>query len=121
MIIGPRGCGAFEFYDEAKKVPEYDKLKFENAVRDLTIYGPREQGRYELTPHAKKVLWIIVGPPPEHPEYASWWRGRMVSVRLMREENKEPEFAYEPPMPIPDEKPVEEPPKKPRARKKKVG
>ena len=55
-IIGHNGCGGFAFYDAAKLLPFYDKLRFENAVRDLTVYAKREQGQYELHAQAKKVL-----------------------------------------------------------------
>lgn len=121
QIIGHKGCTPFEFYDAAKLLPDYNKLKYENAVRDLTVYSLREASppRYELMPHARKVLWIILGPPPDHPEYVEWWKGRMISVRQMRAEGKEPEFATEPPVPLPDE-PTEQPAKKKRTRKKKA-
>lgn len=36
-IIGHRGCSGFAFYDAAKLLPFYDKLRFENAVRDLCV------------------------------------------------------------------------------------
>ena len=121
-IIGHRAVSGFAFYDEAKKLPFYDKLRFENAVRELTVYEPRERGEYVLHAQAKKVLWIIIGPPPDHPEYVKWWTGRMVSVRLARSEGTEPEFATEPPVPLPDEKPAEPTPApKKRARRKKAG
>lgn len=121
-LIGHLGCGGFAFYDAAKLLPFYDKLRFENAVRDLTVYTKREQGRYELHAQARNVLWVIIGPPPEHPEYVKWWTGRMISVRLARSEGTEPEFAVEPPVPLPDEKPAEPASKKPaRPRRKKAG
>jgi hypothetical protein len=118
---GHLGCGGFAFYDAAKLLPFYDKLRFENAVRDLTVYTKREQGQYELTEHAKKVLWIIIGPLPGHPEYVKWWTGRLVSVRKMREEGMEPKFAIEPPVPLEpaSEEPQAEPKK--RTRRKRVG
>jgi hypothetical protein len=121
-IIGHLGCSGFAFYDAAKLLPFYDKLRFEKAVRDLTVYEKRERGEYELHAHAKKVLWIIIGPPPDHPEYVKWWTGRLVSVRAMRAEGTEPEFAAEPPVPLSDEKPAEPQTKKPaKARKRKTG
>lgn len=63
-IIGHRGCTPFEFYDAAKLLPDYKQHRYENAARDLTVYAAREASppRYELTPHAKQVLWIIIGP-----------------------------------------------------------
>jgi hypothetical protein len=118
-IIGYAGCGGFAFYDAAKLLPNYDKLRYENAVRDLTVYAPRERGDYELTAHAKKVLRVILGPAPDDPEYVTWWRGRMISVRMMRDEGTEPEFAAEPPVPLPEEPAAEPPqPKKKPARKR---
>lgn len=121
-IIGHRTVNAFAFYDEAKKLPFYDKLRFENAVRELTVWEPRERGEYVLHAQAKRVLRIIIGPAPDDPEYVAWWRGRLVSVRLARSEGTEPEFAVEPPVPLPEEKPAEPPPApKKRARRKKAG
>jgi hypothetical protein len=123
-IIGHLGCSGFEFYDAAKLLPNYDKLKYENAVRDLTVYAKREQGQYELHANAKKILRIIIGPAPDDPEYAAWWRCRLISVRQMREQGQLVEWAEEPPVPLPEQKPVEEPSKKPtrkqRTRKKSV-
>lgn len=120
-IIGHLGCGGFAFYDAAKLLPFYDKLRFENAVRDLTVYAKREQGQYELHAQARKVLWIIIGPPPDHPEYVKWWTGRLVSVRKMREEGTEPEFAAEPPVPLEPAKEEPQPEPKKRTRRKKAG
>jgi hypothetical protein len=36
-IIGHLGCSAFAFYDAAKLLPDYDKYRYENAARDLTV------------------------------------------------------------------------------------
>jgi len=102
-IIGHLGCSGFEFYDAAKLLPNYDKLKYENAVRDLTVYAKREQGQYELHANAKKILRIIIGPAPDDPEYAAWWRGRLISVRQMREQGQPVEWAEEPPIPLPEQ------------------
>lgn len=118
QIIGHNGCGAFAFFDAAKLLPFYDKFWFENAVRDLTVHQKQEQGQYELTDHAKKVLRIIIGPPPGHPEYVQWWLGRLAAIRHMRAEGKEPEFAIAPPLPLPGESPVP-PPEKAKRRTKK--
>ncbi|MCI0457786.1 MAG: hypothetical protein L0Z62_12530 [Gemmataceae bacterium] len=117
-IIGHRGCSPFEFFDAAKQLPFYNQYLFENAVRDLTVYAAREGSppRYELHANARKLLWIILGPPPDHPEYVRWWTGRLISVRLMRQEGTEPEFAVEPPVPLPEQKPGA--PKKQRRKKK---
>src|SRR5262245_23625623 len=71
-IVGHPGCGAFTFWDAAKLVPGYDKLRFENALRDLTVWARREQGQYELHASAKKVLRIIIGPEPGAADYTSW-------------------------------------------------
>lgn len=117
-IIGHTGCSGFAFYDRAKLLPFYDKLRFENAVRDLCVYEKRERGEYELTATSRKILRVILGPAPSDPEYVSWWRGRMVSVRMTRAEGTEPEFAAEPPVPLPDDKPKEEPKKRSSRRKK---
>jgi hypothetical protein len=110
-LVGHLGCGGFSFWDRAKLLPIYDKMRFENCLRDLTVYEKRERGEYELTAHAKKQLWIIIGPPPDHPEYVKWWRGRMISVRQMRDEGTDPEFAAGPPVPLPDDP---EPPAEPK-------
>lgn len=111
-IIGHLGIGGFAFYDAAKLLPCYDKLRFENAVRDLCVYSKREQGQYELTPQAKKVLRIIIGPAPDDPEYRRWWELRMISVRQMKEQGQPVEWAESPPVPIPgltEEQPKKEP------------
>ncbi len=118
-IIGHLGCSGFAFYDEAKKLACYDKYHFENAVRDLCVYSKREQGQYELTQAAKKVLRVIIGPSPDAPDYKSWWESRLVSVRKMKEEGQPVEWAEEPPVPLGPEEPAPGKPKarKPRARK----
>lgn len=122
-IIGHLGCSPFEFFDAAKKLPDYDQYLYENAVRDLTVYAKREASppRYELTVQAQKVLRVILGPPPDHLEYVKWWHGRLVSVQADRERGLPVEWATEPPVPLPGEK-EEEPsvePKPKRSRKKK--
>ena len=123
--IGHLGVNGFGFYDAAKKLPGYDKLKYENAVRDLTTYAKREQGQYELTAQARKVLRPVIGPAPDAADYESWWRGRLVSVRMMRDEGVKVEWATEPPVPLagektarPAKKPARKEPKKKPARKK---
>lgn len=120
-IIGHLGCTPFEFYDAAKALPDYDQYRYENAVRELTVYSAREGSppRYELTATARKVLRIILGPAPDDPEYAAWWRGRLISVRQVREQGQLVEWAEEPPVSLPEEKPAEEPSKKP-ARKQRT-
>ncbi len=120
-IIGHLGCGAFAFFDAAKLLPDYDKLRYENAVRDLTVWAKREQGQYELHASAKKILRIIIGPAPDDPEYVKWWRGRLVSVEQMKRDGHKVEWAEAPPVPLPDDgAKAEEPrPKKPAARKPK--
>src|SRR5438093_912971 len=90
-----RRCGL-----RAQTTPSAEHLWCENAVRERPVCAKRERGEYELTQHARKVLWIIIGPPPDHPEYVKWWTGRLVSVRKAREEGTEPEFAVEPPVPL---------------------
>jgi hypothetical protein len=119
-IIGHLGCGAFAFYDAAKLLPEYDKYSYENAVRDLCVYAKREQGQFELHATARKVLKVVLGPPPDSPEYAKWWEARLVSVRQMNEHGQPVEWAKEPPVPLAPQ----EAPKKPQTKKtaaKKVG
>src|SRR5258708_836874 len=91
-IIGHLGCGAFEFWDQAKLRPGYDKYRYENALRDLTVYSKREQGQYELTPTAKKVLRPTIGPAPDDPDYRRWWEARLVSVRQMKEQGQPVEW-----------------------------
>jgi hypothetical protein len=120
-IIGHLGCSASAFFDAAKLLPDYDKYRYENAVRDLTAYAKREQGRYELHASAKKILRVILGPAPEDPEYATWWRGRLISVEQMKRDGQPVEWAEAPPVPLPEEASKAEEPtvKKPRARRKK--
>jgi hypothetical protein len=112
-IIGHLGCGAFAFFDAAKLLPDYDKYRYENAVRDLTVYTKREQGQYELHAAAKKILRIIIGPAPDDPEYVKWWRGRLISVEQMKREGQPVEWAETPPVPLEPLEPEvkEEPPK----------
>jgi hypothetical protein len=120
-LIGHLGCSAFAFFDAAKLLPDYDKFRYENAVRDLTVYAKREQGQYELHASAKKILRIVLGPAPDDPEYAPWWRGRLISVEQMKRDGQPVEWAETPPVPLPDETLKAEEPKmkKPRARRKK--
>jgi hypothetical protein len=118
-IIGHLGVGAVEFFDRAKKLPGYDKLRYENAVRDLTVYQKREQGTYELHATAKKVLRVILGPAPDDPEYSAWWRLRLISVKQTRDEGQEVLWAAEPPVPLGRTKGPKKAPKK--LRKKKAG
>ena len=96
-IIGHLGCSAFAFYDAAKLLPGYDKYRYECAVRDLTDYAKRERGEYELHAAARKVLRVIIGPPPGDPEYRRWWESRLVSVRQMKERGETVEWAEAPP------------------------
>jgi hypothetical protein len=123
-IIGHLGCSAVEFFDRAKKLPGYDKLWYENAARDLTVYEKREKGQYELHAAAKRVLRVLLGPAPDDPEYATWWRLRLVSVEQMKRDGLPVLWAEAPPVPLPDEKPkapaTKAAPKK-SPRKKKAG
>jgi hypothetical protein len=82
QIIGHLGCTPTEFFEAAKKLPDSSQYRYENAVRDLTVYQAREASppRYELTAQARKVLRIILGPAPADPEYRRWWEQRLVSV-----------------------------------------
>src|SRR4051794_21597451 len=114
-IIGHLGCSAFAFFDAAKLLPDYDKYHYENAVRDLTVYAKREQGQYELHASAKKILRVILGPAPDDPEYAKWWRGRLISVEQMKRDGQPVEWAESPPVPLePQEAPEAEKPAKPK-------
>lgn len=74
-IIHYAGCSPSEFFDAAKKIPGYDKYRFENAVNDLTSWKARQPPtlRYEFTPQARKVVKALLGPPPESPEYEAYW------------------------------------------------
>jgi hypothetical protein len=103
-IIGHLGCSPSAFFDAAKKLPNYDKWKFECAVRDLTVFSKRDSPdpRYELTAQARKVLRPVIGPHPDADDYVSWWRGRLVS---------EPDAV--PPVPLPELKRTDVPPKRP--------
>src|SRR4051812_4963937 len=121
-LVGHLGSGGFAFWDAAKLLPGYDKLRYDNALRDLTIYEKRERGEYELHASAKKILRVILGPAPDDPEYVSWWRGRLISVEQMRRDGEAGEWGGAPPLPPPagkpaPEKPAEEPVKKKPARK----
>ncbi len=109
-IIGHLGCSPFEFWDAAKAAPGYKEPAFRRAMEDLTAYVKREASppRYELHSAARKVARIILGPAPDDPEYADWWRRRLVSVRLMREQGQPVEWAEEPPVPLPDDEPFKE-------------
>jgi hypothetical protein len=111
-IIGHLGCGAFAFFDAAKLLPDYDKYRYENAVRDLTVWAKHEQGQYELHAAAKKILRIIIGPAPDDPEYAKWWRGRLISVEQMKRDGQPVEWAETPPVPLEPEAKEEPPPTK---------
>ncbi len=115
-IIGHKSVNAFAFFDEAKRLKCYDKHWFENAVRELCVWTKREQGVYELTLKAKKVLRVIIGPAPDDPGYEKWWQSRLVSVKDMKERGLPVEWAEEPPVPL--EPLVEEkPPETPKAKK----
>jgi hypothetical protein len=64
---------------------------------------------------AKKILRVILGPAPEDPEYATWWRGRLISVGQMKRDGQPVEWAEAPPVPLePQEAPEAEKPAKPR-------
>jgi hypothetical protein len=117
LIIGHAGCSAFQFFDAAKLQPSSDKLKYERAVRDLCVSEKRERGEYELHAQAKKTLRIIIGPEPSDPCYAEWWRNRLISVRLEREQGRAVLWGHTPPVPLEPEKPAEVKPKRKRAKK----
>jgi len=122
-IIGHLGCSPFDFFDAAKKLPDYNQHRYECAVCDLTLYGPREASppRYELTVTARELLRVILGPTPDDPEYRRWWELRLISVKLAREKGTPILWAEEPPVPLEPskEEPLAEPKK--RIRKKKTG
>lgn len=115
-IVGLLGCGISEFWDRAKKIPNYDKYRVENAVNALTDFKLRQPPilKLELTPHARKVCRVFLGPEPKSPEYAAWWSARLVSVALHRERGWPVTHAEAPPVPL---EPATKPPAKPRARK----
>lgn len=117
LIINHGGMRPTSFYDAARKKPGYTKHRYEMAVRDLTEWSRRESPdpMYVLTAHARKVLRIIIGPAPDDPEYASWWRARLVSVKADRERGVPVEWAFEPPVPLTGE---DEPVKAARPKRK---
>jgi hypothetical protein len=117
-VIGHLGCSAFAFFDAAKLLPDYDKLRYENAVRDLAVWEKRERGEYELHKTAKKVLRTILGPAPDDPEYRRWWELRLISVRQMREAGQEVEWAEALPALLEPQDAPEAPEKKPARPKK---
>src|SRR5690349_18441212 len=84
-IIGYGECNPMAFYDEAKKLKGYKQPRYEQAVRDLTVFTYREgpNCRYVLTQAAKKIARLVIGPPPDDPGYADWWRRRLISVAEM--------------------------------------
>jgi len=102
QIVGHLGCDVGHFWDRAAKLPNFEKWRFESAVHELTRFDLRQPPtlRMELYPHAKKVLRLILGPAPDDPDYAAWWRARLISVRQMREEGIEPQWAAAPPVPL---------------------
>jgi hypothetical protein len=112
-LIGYAGTTPTEFYDKAKKLPNYDKYRFENAVRDLTVYKLREPPtlRYELTPNARKICRVLLGCPPDDPDYKKWW-----TLRLISNPDAVPPVPLEPPQ---EQKKVQVP--RTRARKAKAG
>ena len=119
-IIGYLGRNAMAFYDEAKKMPDYDKYKYETAVRDLCVYTKREQGQYELTSVAKKVLKVVLGPAPDAPDYRRYWESRFISLKDMKERGLTPMAAEVPPVPLdPPEIPEKKAKKAPAAKKVK--
>lgn len=118
-LVGHLGKSAFAFWDAAKLEPGYDKLRYENVLRDLTVWAKREQGQYELHLSAKKILRIIIGPAPDAEDYASWWKARMVSVCKMREEGQPVEWAEAPPVPLPEDAATEKPAPRPRRKRAK--
>ena len=105
-IIGYAGCSGFEFYDAAKLLPNYDQRKFERAMEDLTSWKARQPPtlRYEFTAEARKVVKVLLGPPPESPEFSEYW-----SREVFQPGMTEPH--------VPGKK-LEEPKKKSRSRKK---
>ena len=111
-IIGHLGCSATAFFEAAKLLPGYEKFRFENAVRDLCVYAKREKGEYELHAAARKVLRVVLGPPPDDANYDSWWRARLISVQEMKEQGQSVEWAEVPPVPL---EPLEEKPKAKRS------
>lgn len=117
LIIGHLGTTPIAFYDAAKLLPDWNKLLYENAARDLTLFHFREPPhlKYVLTDYAKKALRIVIGPSPDDPCYRAWWVSRLISVRLEREAGRAVTFATVPPVPL--DPPLEEVPPKKRRKK----
>ena len=74
-IIGYAGCSPTAYYDAAKLLPNYEQRKYEAALCDLTSYHKRSGSdpRYEFTAETRKAVRALLGPPPESPEYESYW------------------------------------------------
>lgn len=113
VIIGYAGCSPTEFFDAAKKMPDYDVTKYRRAMENLTVFIKREPPtlRCDLHDEARRAARILLGPAPAAPDYCSWWRSRLISVRQMKEAGQPVEWAESPPVPLPEDKPAEEPPK----------
>jgi hypothetical protein len=110
-LIGYQGTTPMAFYDAAKKLKNWSQYKFESAVRDLTDFKKREPPilRLELTPKARKLARVILGCPPEDPEFELWW-----TARLLSKPDAVPPVSLDPP-----QKPKKAP--RTRARKAKAG
>lgn len=110
--------------EASPRSPRYRSGRISHTAT-LRLLGPIEE-RSIRRANAKKILRIIIGPAPDDPEYEMWWRGRLISVRQMREQGQPVEWAAEPPVPLPEDKPAKEPPeqkptkpaRKARSRKK---
>jgi hypothetical protein len=75
-IIGYDGVAPFDFWDAAKPLAEkHGKGRVESAVFRLTRYDRREASppRYELTNSARTCCFQLLGPAPEHPEFARYY------------------------------------------------
>ncbi len=72
-IIGYAGIEPFAFWDKAKElglIEQLGKAQLQQAVEKLTLWNKREQSppRYEFTREARKWMFQLLGPAPEHPD-----------------------------------------------------
>jgi hypothetical protein len=108
VLIGHAGISRKDFWHRAAKAPGFSKWKYETAVGHLTGLRPDAEDNdvYQLTGGARAACRLLLGPPPDDPEYRRWWGARLVSVREMQAAGVEPTHAAAPPVPWEDEAPA---------------